>query len=190
MQESGGSSYCPSVQDRLLDAAEQVVLRDGISNLTLESVAKEAGVSKGGLLYHYPSKSVLITAIVNRLGNRCQLKQEEALASDSNSPGAFTRAYLHARTRTLKPHERPLQTALLAAAGTDPHYLDEIRERVAEWDCRLHGDGIDPTLAMIVRLAIDGLCLCDMIGIPTPQGEERQKVLDQLLQMSHQRKDP
>ncbi|MDO8275460.1 MAG: TetR/AcrR family transcriptional regulator, partial [Serpentinimonas sp.] len=43
-------------RNALLEATNTVILRDGIAHLTLEAVAKEAGVSKGGLLYHFPSK--------------------------------------------------------------------------------------------------------------------------------------
>jgi AcrR family transcriptional regulator len=39
----------------ILDAASKIVNQRGIFNLTLEAVAEEAGISKGGLLYHYPS---------------------------------------------------------------------------------------------------------------------------------------
>ena len=39
----------------ILEAASRVTAREGALNLTLEAVAKEAGVSKGGLLYHFPA---------------------------------------------------------------------------------------------------------------------------------------
>jgi AcrR family transcriptional regulator len=50
----------------MLDAAEAVVVRQGIANLTLEAVAAEAGMSKGGLLHHFPSKDRLVEAMVVR----------------------------------------------------------------------------------------------------------------------------
>jgi AcrR family transcriptional regulator len=84
-------------RDRLIDAAEAVIVRDGVANLTLDAVAREAGVSKGGLLYHFPSKSALTMAIVERLATRCEANQARALQAEPASPGAFTRAYLHAR---------------------------------------------------------------------------------------------
>jgi hypothetical protein len=37
---------------RIVDAAEEVVLRDGVARLTLDAAAAEAGLSKGGILYH------------------------------------------------------------------------------------------------------------------------------------------
>src|SRR5436190_23026109 len=101
-----------NVRDRLLNAAEQVAIHDGVGSLTLEAVAREAGVSKGGLLYHFPSKSDLIIAIVERLGTRCESEHARALETDSKEPGAFTRAYVAARAQGPDPQKQPIHTAL------------------------------------------------------------------------------
>jgi AcrR family transcriptional regulator len=172
------------MRERLLNAAERVVARDGVSNLTLDAVAREAGVSKGGLLYHFPSKSTLVIAIVERLATRCDAKHSEALSAEREGPGAFTRAYLNARMRPQDPPEALIHTALLAAAGTDPQYLDPFRQRLGQWQQRLESDGIDAATACIVRLAIDGLCLGELLGMPVPTGQLRQRVLDQLVTMT------
>ncbi|MGH7177935.1 MAG: TetR/AcrR family transcriptional regulator [Tepidisphaeraceae bacterium] len=173
-----------SVRDRLLDAAEQVAVRDGVGDVTLESVAREAGVSKGGLLYHFPTKSALITAIVERLARHCDADHDQALAQTAPGAGAFTRAYLSARAEPLDPQEEPVHTALLAAVGTDQQYLDPFRKRLSEWQARLESDGIDPATATIVRLAIDGLCLCRLMGLPVPTGDLRRRVLESLHNMT------
>lgn len=180
----GPASIQVSVRDRLLNAAERVVARDGVSNMTLEAVAREAGVSKGGLLYHFRSKSALITAVVERMGSRCQADQVKAMAGDEGKPGSFTRAYLAARAEPPEPEEEPVVTALLAAAGTDPQYLEPIRQRVLEWQARLEADGIDPATATIVRLAIDGLSLCRLMRLPVPQGELCELVMKKLVAMT------
>jgi AcrR family transcriptional regulator len=54
------------LQNTLLDVAEAVVVRQGIANLTLDAVAAEAGMSKGGLLHHFPTKDRLVEAPVMR----------------------------------------------------------------------------------------------------------------------------
>ncbi|UXN74347.1 TetR/AcrR family transcriptional regulator [Devosia sp. A8/3-2] len=51
----------------ILDAAEHVVLHDGAAHLTIDAVAAEAGVSKGGVLYAYASKDILIDAMLERV---------------------------------------------------------------------------------------------------------------------------
>jgi AcrR family transcriptional regulator len=173
-----------SVRDRLLDAAVRVVAREGVGNLTLSAVAQEAGVSKGGLLYHFPAKSQLVTGVVERLAARCEGDQLKALAGEEGRAGGFTRAYLSIRSEPLNPDEEPIHCALLAAAGTDRELLEPFRKRILEWQARLENDGIDPAVASVIRLAIDGLCLGALLGIPVPKGEMRKKVLEKLFAMS------
>lgn len=54
-------------REALLDAAEEVVLRDGAGNLTFDAVAKQAQVSKGGVLYAFATKDALIDAMLSRV---------------------------------------------------------------------------------------------------------------------------
>jgi AcrR family transcriptional regulator len=59
------------------------VVEEGVSGMTLEAVAREAGVSKGGLLYHFPSKEALIGGMIGRLIDRF-----EAARGSSRRTGA------------------------------------------------------------------------------------------------------
>lgn len=54
-----------SRRDAILKVACRLVRTMGASHLTLDAVAREAGISKGGLLYHYPTKDALIQAALN-----------------------------------------------------------------------------------------------------------------------------
>lgn len=174
----------PCVRSRLLDAAERVVARDGVNNLTLSAVAAEAHVSKGGLLYHFPSKSSLIVGVVERLATHCEGMHAQACDANADAPGRFTRAYVTSRLDPIDPDEVAVHTALLAAAGTDPQYLEPFRRRQLEWQEKLAHDGIDPVDATIIRLAIDGLCLGSLLGMPAPDAELRKAVIDRLLAMT------
>src|SRR5688500_12367353 len=173
-----------SVRTRLLNAAEQVAARDGVASLTIDAVAREAGVSKGGLLYHFRTKSDLINAVVERLATHCETEQCRSVQEGPLEPGAFTRAYLRCRSEPLDPQELPFHMALLAAAGTDSQYLDPFRQRTIGWQARIESDGIDPVIATIVRLAIDGMCFSTLLGLPVPEGELREKILKRLEQMT------
>ena len=51
-------------RENLLVAAETVIIEKGFAHLTLEAVAAQANLSKGGLLYHFPTKDALIEALV------------------------------------------------------------------------------------------------------------------------------
>jgi AcrR family transcriptional regulator len=51
-------------REEILEAARQVMLRNGLARTTLDAVAKEVGVSKTALYYYYPSKDALMFELV------------------------------------------------------------------------------------------------------------------------------
>ncbi|WP_326601007.1 TetR/AcrR family transcriptional regulator [Rhodococcus sp. PD04] len=99
----------PAARAKLLDAFVTILLEQGERAATLEAVAATAGVSKGGLLYHFPSKDALVEGLaehVEALGaedvERMRAAPEGPAACRSHRPG-------HRR-----PH--PLSQATAAAA--------------------------------------------------------------------------
>lgn len=161
----------PSSKERLLDAAADVLLSQGGESLTLEAVAKRAGVSKGGLFYHFPTKQALVRAMADRLTRAF----EDALAQAGPNPGDFLRAYVEAtiperHTTATVPADR-VTVALLAVLFVDPAELEPLRERFAAWQARLADDGIDPAAATAVRLAVDGWWAARLLGLGPPGPE-------------------
>ena len=57
----------PSTRDTILDAAQRIAAERGAGRITLDEVARESGLSKGGLLYHFASKEALLQAMLERL---------------------------------------------------------------------------------------------------------------------------
>ena len=70
---------------KLLDAAQRLVDQSGASRLTLAAVAREAGVSKGGLLYHFGTKDELIAAMLDRRFTRFDEKRRAKLDDDPDA---------------------------------------------------------------------------------------------------------
>ncbi|WIB62724.1 TetR/AcrR family transcriptional regulator [Curtobacterium sp. MCBD17_040] len=58
-----------SARDRILDSFVGIVCDDGERVATLDAVAARAGVSKGGLLYHFGSKAALVAGLCERLSD-------------------------------------------------------------------------------------------------------------------------
>jgi AcrR family transcriptional regulator len=73
---------------RLLEAAIAVAERDGAAHLTLDAVAAQAGVSKGGLLYHFPDKDRLLETLLEAMLERFDTALD---AHDDGAPGAGIR---------------------------------------------------------------------------------------------------
>jgi AcrR family transcriptional regulator len=156
---------------KLLDAASTVIRRDGPQALTLDAVAAEAGVSKGGLLYHFKSKRELLDALVARWMDDFQRDIDAA-------PGSFPERYVRASDGA-----KAEEAGLLAALVADPGVLTAVRERHAAWQDRIATEGGDPVDATVARLAADGLWLADLLGIAPPGGELRARVLARLLEL-------
>lgn len=161
----------------LLEAANRIVQERGVDRLTLELAAQEAGVSKGALLYHFPSKEALIQGMIRDYLDRFTRDFiAEAQKEGEGEPGRWTRSYLY--TTYLDQQRNPsMSSGLLAAAATNPALLQPIQQGFQEWVQLLERDGIDPTTAMIIRLAVDGLWVVELFGLAPPDKEMREKIL-------------
>ncbi len=156
---------------RLLDAAGAVIRRDGAQALTLDAVASEAGVSKGGLLYHFASKRDLLDALVVRWLDEFQ---RDIDAAGGTFPVGYVRASDGAKAE---------EAGLLAALVADPAVLAAVRDRYATWQDRIATEGGDPVEATVARLAADGLWLADLLGMAPPEGDLRMRVMARLLEL-------
>jgi AcrR family transcriptional regulator len=181
--------------DLILTAAERVALRDGVLHLTVEAVAREAKLSKGGVLYHFATKESLIQAMLDRLIQYCE--QEIAQHQDSDAaPGGWTRAYVRKTLAPVTtypgeaafPKSKEVGAGLIVAAAINPKLLEPLRKRFRTWQRAIERDGISPTRATVVRLAVDGLWLADVLGIWSLSGKLRQKVLNELIRLTRETK--
>ena len=163
-------------RDRLLDAAAAVVIDGGMKALTLDAVAARAEVSKGGLLYHFPSRRALVEGLVRRWVARFEA---ELQTGEGGAPGDWTRAYVRASEMPgLTAAERHSELGMLGALLQGTEELEYLRERWVAWQARLESDGVDPAAATVARLAADGLWLSDVLDAATPTGDLRRQVLE------------
>lgn len=181
----------PDVRTRILDAAEAIVRARGVSGLTLEAAAREAGVSKGGLLYHFASKEALLAAMLARLADFVAEDFVLAMERLPPGPGRAARAMLAwgLEVSAAEANERCDRAAavFLAAFHHDPALLDPIRAVVAGLRNAVAADGLPPGHGMAVMAAMDGLFMARIFGMYELAPEERQALhaaLSRLLEPS------
>ncbi|MCX4821969.1 TetR/AcrR family transcriptional regulator [Streptomyces sp. NBC_01142] len=159
------------MRDRLLDAVERLLVKGGVDAVRLDAVASEAGVSKGGLLHHFPSKRALVEGVVQRLVERF-----EAVLPGPDAPaGSYTMAWLDASVPPESPEDgddprNEVPVALLAAAG-GPEVLDVLQRHYRTWQERLDADGLPPGVSSLVRMAVDGWWTARLLGLAAPRGD-------------------
>lgn len=160
-----------NARDRILDATKATLVEQGAAHLTLDTVAARAGVSKGGLLYHFPSKAALVDGLAERL----RAFTEANLAKAERD--GVVRTFLE--TSLPGSEEADHYLAVFSAMRSGLEVGDETRALVQEvftvWSDALREAVGDPVQADLIRLVGDGLYLGAVLGLePLDRGSLRR----------------
>jgi AcrR family transcriptional regulator len=167
----------------LFKATQRIINSKGVSHLTLENIAKEAGISKGGLLHYFPNKNALIKEGITSVLENYSEEMEKLDAKDTDD-GHFLRSF----TEVSLNNPQQLTSGLIAAMAINPELLQPIQEHYENWQNKIEEDGLDSVSATIIRLAVDGLWFCDLFGLAPPEDELRKEVLEELMNLTQKEK--
>lgn len=168
----------PDARTRILDAAERIVQEKGVPALTLEAAARGAGISKGGLLYHFASKEAMLHGLVARLADSVRADFEAVLAAQTG-PAPASRAILswifdHPE-QVCEEHQRA-GAVFLAVFHHDPAMLAPIRAVFAHMRDRLRADALPPGHALTIMATSDGLFFGQLFGMYEQTQEDREAI--------------
>ncbi|MBP7950496.1 MAG: TetR/AcrR family transcriptional regulator [Verrucomicrobiales bacterium] len=150
------------LKERLLDAAEEVALSCGISRLTFDAIALEAGISKGGVLHHFWSKDQLIGAMVERSARRWREFYMRAYHQTSEGPGRMARALLHSGFMEPDSWAEEMRrgfSSVLVALMHNQSLVRPVRETYEELYRFLREDGLPEGVSEMIGAAFDGMWL-------------------------------
>jgi AcrR family transcriptional regulator len=160
-----------TARERILDAAEELITAGQVPP-ALEAIAAAAGVSKGGLLYHFDKQS-LLQALVTRAVHRFDERLTAAAAQ-----GMMAAAWL--RLSVPSPEENTLYRAIMSMMRlTTTGELDlpgEVGDAEQRWQQMLTAELGDPVRARAVRLVGDGLLMAALTGPPPTSDQVEQLV--------------
>jgi AcrR family transcriptional regulator len=168
-----------SSRQRLLEAADALAREVGPGNLSLDAVAARAGLSKGGLLYNFPTKAKLLEALVEAHMQRAENALQESERAGVELPNGMALAYLdHFRQER---RERPVRASgMLAAIMEHPALIAPIRRHQRVLLDRLKVRSKDPQLAFVAFLAIEGLRCQQLLDCQSLEHDEIEQALDRL----------
>ena len=173
-----------SVIEKILESAERVVASNGVPGLTLDAVAKHAGVSKGGLLHHFPSKNALLSALVKQHVSAWRADIMRAYDAQPRGPGRFARAMLaeclsgeckaksansagesQGESHDWASARQSSCRVVLTAVIQDPQLVQPIRDMYGEIAKLIADDGLPPGYCDVVMAVTDAMWLywiCDI----------------------------
>ncbi|MEZ4725609.1 MAG: TetR family transcriptional regulator [Caldilineaceae bacterium] len=172
-------------RELIFDACGRILRREGLTRLTLEAVAAEAGLSKGGLLYHFPSKLALIEALFQHHIDRFNRNLQRLVETEEQGPGGWLRAYAKASIAEITdPDNASLFASLFAAGERYPTVLAIMRRSYDGWQQQVDASPLAPAVALLVRLAVDGFWFTEMYQYAPLSVEQRTAVLHELLRLT------
>jgi AcrR family transcriptional regulator len=172
----------PNSREAMLDAAQKVVLEFGAARLTLDAVAKRAGVSKGGVMYNFPTKEALLSALISRLVEHNREAHAQIIARLPDGPGRSLKAYVINSVRALDVDDR-VSGALLAALSSAPALLTPVIQYFRGRFGRIAAD-VPFERAALVYLATEGLWTQELLQLSPFTARQRAQIVGMLKRLA------
>lgn len=174
------SGHRPSSRDKILAAAAELAEAVGPGNLSLEAVAHRAGVSKGGLLYNFPTKAKLMQGLVEEYLKNFEVALARKSSEEQDGPAGSLAAYIELSVEECEVNQ-PAAAGVLAALAEDPDFLKPIREFKRNLLDRLKAECPDTAKLLVAYLVIEGLRSMKLFDMDILHEDERKLAIDYLL---------
>jgi AcrR family transcriptional regulator len=180
-------------RERVCQAAMRLADRDGLLNLTIDQVAAEAGLSKGGILHHFPNKEALLLGVITHFSELIESSMTRAVADDPNSNYRWIRAMLKlgnqgGQTDSVSDSADGLtpesldrfMLSILAVAVHHPDLLKPIHAIGQRLRGRLTAIPEEGLEQLLMWLVADGLFLWRFVGLVQPNDPLIGQVMESL----------
>jgi AcrR family transcriptional regulator len=166
-----------SSREKILDAAAELVSEIGAGRLTLDAVAEKAGLSKGGLLYNFPTKEALLQGMIQRLVDKVSAEREALRGQADPGRNLEARLCTAALLKLRQGRTKEVANGMLAASAENPRLLDPVREVIKATLDNLKATSEDLDAALLGWLAIEGLNSLEMHDLSPFSEEEHVRMV-------------
>lgn len=172
-------------RDAAIAAALAIVTREGAAKLTIDAIARESGVSKGGVLHHFRTKEAVLKALFeHQIEKGTALYQSLLESMPPHRPERHLAAQI-AAFRNSVSHPKSATFAIATAMAEAPELVAGIKENDAQRVEIVKAEAPDPTIALIRWSAAMGLALSEILGICPVSELERERLFDYLQNDRH-----
>lgn len=174
-------------KNRICEAAIEIAARDGFAAMSLDAVAAEAGISKGGLLYHFGTKEELVQGTLSHFAESVRRMLLERIAADPTPRMRWARGIvscmfpakdeLNQARQELDPQLIfKFMLSMLTVAADRSSGVEPLARLGEELQSQLLEDGDTGLEQLLICLAIDGIAVWQLLGMIDPQDDLFNKV--------------
>lgn len=165
----------------VIAASLAIIARDGASRLTLDAIAKESGVSKGGLLHQFPNKRAVLAALLEYQAGYYTTFAEAFMETHGAAYAEPALAAQIAMFREIVKGPNSVAFAILAVAAQEPAFMSPVRLRDEETVALILKQAKNPGRSLSRLFSARGLALSSLLGTCPLTDAERDQMFDYLL---------
>ena len=185
-------------RERILDAGLAILRDDGV--VTLDSTAQKVGMSKAGVVHHFPTKEALMNALLDQVADRWENEIDQNLSVESGIEGSSRERILAYLDCALDPRHDASDLVMFASpelrrqlvarwAKRSDSWLDapEPAETPGQDDSPGQDGSVDPDGFLTVRLIAEGAWLSRAAGINPLNPQEAARIREICLELLDRR---
>ncbi|WP_027212623.1 TetR/AcrR family transcriptional regulator [Burkholderia sp. WSM2232] len=168
---------------KAIEAALAILARDGVGGLTFDALARESGISKGGLLHQFHTKNGILEALAEYHRHHFEQVARKYLAKEGSSKAEPTLSAQIAIYRESANQPHSVARAVLATliAHPNPDLLERLRAIDEGTLKNIEAEASDRDFSLIRLLAASGLAYSTLLGMSSLTRKDRDRLFDTLL---------
>ncbi|WP_234967759.1 TetR/AcrR family transcriptional regulator [Pontibaca methylaminivorans] len=165
-------------------AIERVARRTGMDGLSIDAVAREAGISKSSVLYDCGNKSALLAEFIRYRLETYSRNCDEARTRYQGQSNPSFRAMIENHRTAPTDEEMSVAMLICAGAGKDANCREIMREKITEDTQRVIDESADKNRILQAFLALHGLAFLEYFGFCHFDEGIRNQLLDDLMSIA------
>lgn len=165
----------------ILEAAQTIIAQEGVSKFTLDGIARESGISKGGVMHHFKTKDAVLAALIDEHRAYFDGFAEREMQQYKGKADEFFLTAEILKLREAITKSQPVAFALLSVLILDAN----IRERLAAISAQHINDvkkeASQPDQALLRLVAAQGLAYTTLLGLSPLSEQERNLLFERIL---------
>ncbi|AQQ40204.1 MULTISPECIES: TetR/AcrR family transcriptional regulator [Burkholderia] len=166
---------------KAIDAALSILTRDGVGGLTFDALARESGISKGGLLHQFRTKQGVLSALLEFQQQQFEQFGRDYLVNEGASKAEPTLAAQIAIFREAINQPNSVARAVLAAIIESPELLEGRESGDADKLKTMDKESGDFELSLLRYFAASGIAFNVLLGLTPLTGAMRNRLFARLL---------